>query len=603
MAPPLLTLQDIHLTFGVTPLLDGAELSIEENARLCLVGRNGSGKSTLMKVAAGLVEADDGVRIVQPGVTIRYLEQEPDLSAFKTVKDYVLDGLAPADSEYRALYLLEHLGLTGDEDPASVSGGEARRAALARALAPEPDILMLDEPTNHLDLPAIEWLEDELKSIRAALVLISHDRRFLSNLSRATMWLDRGQTRLLNKGFASFEAWRDETLEAEQLELHKLDRKIVREEHWLRYGVTARRKRNVRRLSELHDLRKQRAEHRGPTGNVRMEASAAQEASKLIVDARGLSKAYGDQVLVSDFSMRVTRGARIGLIGPNGAGKTTLLKMLTGELQADTGSVKLAQNLEYASLDQRRSALKPDWTVAETLTEGSGNMVDVNGQRKHVMAYMKDFLFAPEQANTPIDVLSGGERARLLLARALALPSNVLILDEPTNDLDLETLDLLQDMIANYVGTVFLVSHDRDFIDRTCTSILMSEGRGNWVEYAGGYSDMLAQRGSGVSKKDAPRKQSGTQEKPSQKPQQVAPDRKRMANKDRYELKHLPDQIEMLGTRIAELEQALADPALASDAARMTQVSEELGRAMQERSDKEDRWLELESLREELEGR
>ncbi|MBO6797674.1 ATP-binding cassette domain-containing protein [Maricaulis sp.] len=602
MAPPLLTLQNIHLTFGVTPLLDGAEMSIGENARLCLVGRNGSGKSTLMKVAAGLVEADDGVRFVQPGVTIRYLEQEPDLSAFKSVKGYVLDGLAPADSEYRALYLLEHLGLTGDEDPASISGGEARRAALARALAPEPDILMLDEPTNHLDLPAIEWLEDELKSIRAALVLISHDRRFLSNLSRSTVWLDRGQTRLLNKGFESFEAWRDETLEAEQLELHKLDRKIVREEHWLRYGVTARRKRNVRRLSELHDLRRQRAEHRGPTGTAKMEASTAQEASKLIVDARGLSKAYGEQGLVNDFSMRVTRGARIGLIGPNGAGKTTLLKMLTGELEPDTGSVKLAQNLEYASLDQRRSALRADWTVAETLTEGSGDMVEVNGQRKHVMAYMKDFLFAPEQANTPIEVLSGGERARLLLARALALPSNVLILDEPTNDLDLETLDLLQDLIASYAGTVFLVSHDRDFIDRTCTSVLMSEGRGKWVEYAGGYTDMLAQRGAGVAKKDAPRKQASPADKPSAKPQQSTPERKRMANKDRYELKHLPEQIEALESRIAELEKSLADPALASDAARMTQVSEELGRAMQERSDKEDRWLELETLREELEG-
>lgn len=602
MAPPLLTLQDIHLTFGVTPLLDGAELSVEENARLCLVGRNGSGKSTLMKVAAGLVEADTGSRFIQPGVTVRYLEQEPDLSAFASIKDYVLDGLAPADSEYRALYLLEHLGLTGDEDPASVSGGEARRAALARALAPEPDILMLDEPTNHLDLPAIEWLEDELKSIRAALVLISHDRRFLSNLSRATVWLDRGQTRLLNKGFESFEAWRDETLEAEQVELHKLDRKIVREEHWLRYGVTARRKRNVRRLSELHDLRKQRAEHRGPTGMAKMEASTAQEASKLIVDARGLSKHYGDQRLVDDFSMRVTRGARIGLVGPNGAGKTTLLKMLVGELEPDSGSVKLAQNLEFASLDQRRSALRADWTVAETLTEGSGDMVEVNGQRKHVMAYMKDFLFAPEQANTPIEVLSGGERARLLLARALALPSNVLILDEPTNDLDLETLDLLQDLIANYAGTVFLVSHDRDFIDRTCTSVLMSEGRGKWVEYAGGYSDMLAQRGTGVAKKNTSRKPAAAADKPAAKTQQAAPERKRMANKDRYELKHLPEQIEALETRIAALEQELASPALAQDPSRMTAVSEALGKAMQERSDKEDRWLELEALREELEG-
>jgi len=601
MAPPLLTLQDIHLTFGVTPLLDGADLSIEEGERLCLVGRNGSGKSTLMKVAAGLMEADEGEIFVHPGATIRYLEQEPDLSNFKTVMDYVLDGLAPGDEDYRASYLLEHLGLTGEEDPARLSGGEARRAALARTLAPDPDILLLDEPTNHLDLPAIEWLEEELKSIRSALVLISHDRRFLSDLSRSTLWLDRGRTRLLNKGFAAFEAWRDEVLEAEQLELHKLDRKIVREEHWLRYGVSARRKRNVRRLADLHDLRRQRADHRGPQGQVKMEVSQAQESGKLVCDAKGLTKQYGDRVIVRDFSTKIARGARIGLIGPNGAGKTTLLNMLIGELEPDSGSVRLGTKLEIASLDQKRAVLKPDWTVSEALTQGGGNFVEVNDTRKHVIAYMKDFLFAPEQANTPVEVLSGGEKARLMLARALALPSNLLILDEPTNDLDLETLDLLQDLIANYDGTVFLVSHDRDFLDRTCTSVVVADGDGRWIEYAGGYSDMVALRGYGVTK---PEVQPAAAKTASTNPAagDPKPDRKRMANKDRYALKLLPGEIDALSDQITALEAEMADPALFNDSAKFAAVSQQLANALEARAEKEDRWLELEALREELEG-
>lgn len=602
MAPPLLTLQGIQLTYGVTPLLDGADLTIEEGARLCLVGRNGSGKSTLMKVAAGLVEPDDGDVFVHPGATIRYLEQEPDLSSFNSVMDYVLAGLAPGDEDYRAAYLLEHLGLTGEENPARLSGGEARRAALARALAPDPDILLLDEPTNHLDLPAIEWLEEELKSIRSALVLISHDRRFLTDLSRATLWLDRGQTRLLNKGFGDFEAWRDETLEAEELEMHKLDRKIVREEHWLRYGVTARRKRNVRRLGELQELRKTRAEHRGPQGQVKLEASTAQESGKLVCEARDIQKRFGDRVIIRDFSTKIARGARIGLIGPNGAGKTTLLNILTGELDPDGGDVRLGTKLETATLDQKRAVLKPDWTVSEALTQGGGHFVEVNGSKKHVIAYMKDFLFAPEQSNTPVEVLSGGEKARLMLARALALPSNLLILDEPTNDLDLETLDLLQDLISGYDGTVFLVSHDRDFLDRTCSSVLIAEGDGRWTEYAGGYSDMVALRGYGVAKPEALETQRKPQSETATKPAEPKPERKRMANKDRYALKLLPGEIDALSDKITALETQLADPALFNDSAKFARVSQELADAMEERSEKEDRWLELEALREEIEG-
>jgi len=604
MSPPLLTLQGIHLTFGVTPLLDGADLQVGEGERLCLVGRNGSGKSTLMQVAAGLVEADQGDRFVHPGATVRYLEQEPDLAGFATVRDYVVAGLAPGDMDYRADYLLEQLGLTGQEKPEVISGGEARRAALARAMAPDPDILMLDEPTNHLDLPAIEWLESELAHCRSALVLISHDRRFLENLTKKTLWLDRGRTRLLEKGFGGFEAWRDEVFEQEQDELHKLDRKIVREEDWLRYGVAARRKRNVRRLGELQDLKRQRAEHRGPQGQVKLEATEAQDSGKLVAEAKGISLAFGDRPIVRDFSTKIARRARIGLVGPNGAGKTTLLNLLTGQHQPDAGEVRLGTKLEIASLDQKRIALKPDWTLSEALTQGGGNQVEVGGKTKHVMAYMKDFLFPPEQANTPVHVLSGGEKARLMLARALALPSNLLVLDEPTNDLDLETLDLLQGLIDEYAGTVFLVSHDRDFLDRVCTSVIVSEGEGRWTEYAGGYADMLAQRGRGVSQAD---KTVAKTAKPAAaatpKPASEAkPERKRMANKDRYALERLPGEIEALGTKIAGLEQQMADPGLFSDSAKFAQVSQQLADAMAEREAKEDQWLELEALREEIEG-
>ena len=604
MSPPLLTLQGIHLTFGVTPLLDGADLQVGEGERLCLVGRNGSGKSTLMKVAAGLVEADQGDRFVHPGATVRYLEQEPDLTGFASVRDYVVAGLAPGDMDYRADYLLEQLGLTGQEKPEVISGGEARRAALARAMAPDPDILMLDEPTNHLDLPAIEWLESELAHCRSALVLISHDRRFLENLTKKTLWLDRGRTRLLDKGFGGFEAWRDEVFEQEQEELHKLDRKIVREEDWLRYGVTARRKRNVRRLGELQDLKRQRAEHRGPQGQVKLEATEAQDSGKLVAEAKAISLAFGDRTIVKDFSTKIARRARIGLVGPNGAGKTTLLNLLTGQHQPDTGEVRLGTKLEIASLDQKRIALKPDWTLSEALTQGGGNQVEVGGKTKHVMAYMKDFLFPPEQANTPVHVLSGGEKARLMLARALALPSNLLVLDEPTNDLDLETLDLLQGLIDEYAGTVFLVSHDRDFLDRVCTSVIVSEGEGRWTEYAGGYSDMLAQRGRGVSQADktvakAAKPAAAATPKPVS---EAKPERKRMANKDRYALERLPGEIEALGTKIAGLEQQMADPGLFSDSAKFAQVSQQLADAMAEREAKEDQWLELEALREEIEG-
>jgi ABC transport system ATP-binding/permease protein len=604
MAPPLLYLKDIRLTFGGTPLLEGADLAVSEGERLCLVGRNGSGKSTLLKIASGVVEADHGERFVQPGATVRYLPQEPDLSGFATTLDYVEAGLEAGDEAWRAKYLLESLGLTGEENPATLSGGEARRAALARVLAPEPDILLLDEPTNHLDLPAIEWLESELAGLKSALVLISHDRRFLENLSRSTLWLDRGVTRLLGQGFSAFEAWRDTVLEEEERERHKLDRQIVREEHWVRYGVTARRKRNVRRMAELAALRQKRRDARGPTGAVRLDAAEADLSGKLVIEAKSISKHFGEREIVRDLSLRLLRGDRLGLVGANGAGKTTLLKLLTGTLQPDSGSVRLGVNLAMTTLDQKRDSLDPERSLAETLTGGSGDKVIVNGESRHVVSYMKDFLFPPEQARTPVSVLSGGERARLLLALALASPSNLMVLDEPTNDLDLETLDLLEEMLADYPGTLIVVSHDRDFLDRVASSVLVAEGHGRWIEYAGGYSDMVAQRGKGVEARAiASRPQT---EKTVAHPNTGASSsssKRKLSFKEKHALETLPQRMEALRRDIEKLRAVLADAALyTKDRARFDKASDLLARAEADLSASEEQWLELEILREEIES-
>ncbi len=602
MAPPILILRDIDLSFGGTPLLQGAFLSVSPGERPCLVGRNGSGKSTLLKIAAGLIEADGGERFVQPGTTVRYLPQEPDLSDHGDVLSYVEAGLAPGDDRHRAAYLLHQLGLRGDEAPARLSGGEIRRAALARVLAPEPDILMLDEPTNHLDLPAIEWLEEELRGLRSAIIMVSHDRRFLSNLSRATVWLNLGETRQLHSGFADFEAWRDDILQQAEEERHKLDRKIVREEHWLTYGVTARRKRNQRRLRDLHALRQARRERPRQPGDVKMAVTESGLSGKLVVEAKQISKSYDGNTVVADFSTRIQRGDRVGIVGPNGAGKTTLLNMLTGALTPDGGGIRLGANLAVASLDQRRESLDPNATLSEALTGGSGDRVSVAGQNKHVISYMKDFLFQPEQIGTVVSALSGGERGRLMLARALAKPSNLLILDEPTNDLDLETLDLLQEMLADYPGTVLLVSHDRDFLDRVVTSVIAHEGGGAWVEYAGGYSDMLAQRGAADEVK-APAAD-GKQKINAGSPGKAKSNNSRkMSFKDKHALETLPARLEALTTEISEIEKTLADPAFyGRDPGGFDAASARLTQVMEERADAEEQWLTLELLREELEG-
>ncbi len=606
MAPPLLNLDGIKLTFGGTPLLDGAALSASAGDKIALVGRNGSGKSTLLKIAAGLIEPQDGEVFRQPSATVRYLPQMPDMDGFASVRAYVEAGLGPADDPYRATYLLEHLGLSGDERPADLSGGEARRAALARAMAPEPDILLLDEPTNHLDLSVIEWLEEELARTSSAVILISHDRRFLERVSRATVWLDRGQTRRLDKGFAHFEEWRDQVLEEEEREQHKLGRQIVREEHWLRYGVTARRKRNMRRLGELQTMRQRFRSHRGAEGTATMVASDAAESGKLVIEAKGIEKSFGDLTVVKGFSTRIQRGDRLGLVGPNGAGKTTLLKMLTGELTPDAGTVRLGVNLEIATLDQKREAVDPQETLAHYLTDGRGENLLVNGEQRHVVSYMKDFLFKPEQARTPVRELSGGERARLLLARVLARPANLLVLDEPTNDLDMETLELLQELVAGFAGTVILVSHDRDFLDRTVTSVIAPDGGGRWIEYAGGYSDMLAQRGgSRLEERKARPKAETTETTASARPEQAAskgPARK-LSFKQKFALESLPKKIEAVTSSIARLENNIADPSFYErDPASFQKTIAALDKERVTLAALEEEWLELEMLREEMEG-
>ena len=604
----LLALRDIRLTFGGAPLLAGADLAVSAGDAICLVGRNGSGKSNLMKIAAGLTEPDGGERVVTKGATIRYLAQEPDLSGYATVLDYVTSGLSPSDDPYTARRIVEALGFQGTEAPGTLSGGEARRAALARVLAPAPDVLLLDEPTNHLDLPAIEWLEEELASRRSAVVLVSHDRRLLSKVCRATVWLDRGVTRRLSQGFDAFEGWRDTLLAQEEVERHKLDRKIAAEEHWIRYGVSGRRKRNQKRLGDLGTLRQRKADAPRAVGAVKFTIDDELEAtSKLVIEGRRLTKTWrdasgGTQTVVEDLSLRVQLGDRLGIVGPNGSGKTTILKMLTGELAPDAGWIKLGATLQLVSLDQHRDSLDPNRTLQETLTGGRGDTVTVGGVTKHVISYMSDFLFKPDQARTPLRVLSGGERGRLMLAQAMARPSNLLVLDEPTNDLDLETLDLLQEMLSEYPGTALVVSHDRDFLDRVATSILAYEGDGRWVEYAGGYSDMVAQRGHGVRAKEiAPPPPSAKRAAPPGAPAATA--RPRMTFKDQHALKTLPGRMTELTARVAALEARLADPKLfARDQAAFQAAAAELGQTRAALAAAEEQWLELEIRRENLEA-
>jgi ABC transport system ATP-binding/permease protein len=602
LAPPLLQLTGIRLTFGGRNLLESADLSVSQGEKICLVGRNGSGKSTLLKIAAGLVEADGGTRFLQPGAKVGVLAQEPDFSGFATTLAFAAADLAPDEGDHAARFLLNELGLTGDEDPARLSGGEARRAAIARALAPNPDILLLDEPTNHLDLPAIEWLESEIASRQAALVLISHDRRFMERLSRATVWLDRGLTRRIEQGFSGFEAWRDQILAEEETAQHKLGRKIADEEHWLRYGVTARRKRNVKRLAGLHSLRAEKRDHVRATGKAQLEAAELDKGGKLVIEAEGLAKSFGARRIVRDFAIRVLRGDRIGIVGPNGSGKTTLISMLTGDLSPDAGAIRFGTGLAFATLEQKRDSLTPDTTLADALTGGGTDTLLINGQPRNVIGYMKDFLFPPEKARTPLKVLSGGERARLMLARSLARPSNVLVLDEPTNDLDLETLDVLEEMIGNYSGTVLLISHDRDFLDRVVDSVIVPEGDGRWQQYAGGYTDMLAQRGADLARSKTPVKKIESGESPAPDSSGSKP-RRKLTFDQQKQLETLPVAMEKIRAVMGKLQARLEDATLYErDRKSFDETMALLTKAQGEMDKLEERWLELEILREEIES-
>ena len=598
--PPLLALAGIRYHLGDQTILDGVELGIAPGERLSLVGRNGAGKSTLLRILAGEPIADSGTRFAQPGATIATLPQEPDFSGHASVAGYVAAGLGDAlgPADYRVTAILDEMKLDGSRNPSELSGGEARRAALARVLVAEPDVLLLDEPTNHLDLPTIEWLEAKLAAWKGAYVLVSHDRRFLANLSRAVLWLDRGIVRRLDRGYAAFEDWSNEILEREATERHKLDRLIERETDWAGKSIRARRTRNEGRLRALGALRKQRRQQIGPVGRATIEVGAAESSGALAITARNISKRWGDKMIVENFSTRIFRKDRIGLIGPNGAGKTTLLRMLIGELEPDSGSVKLGANLVPVVIDQRRAALDPDKTPWEILADGNDHLL-VRGRQMHVMSYLREYLFRDEQARQPVRTLSGGERNRLLLAKALAAPSNLLVLDEPTNDLDADTLDLLQEALSDYDGTVLLVSHDRDFLDRLVTSTIALEGDGTAIEYAGGYTDYLAQRGPRETavaaaprrKERSPRRAS--RRRPAAAGLQARARAGRAAEEDRGPAGR--DRAPASGAGRSRPLSAATPSAFAAKTAR-------LGAAQAELEAAETEWLELEMLREELKG-
>ncbi|ACI98060.1 ABC-F family ATP-binding cassette domain-containing protein [Rhodospirillum centenum] len=597
--PPLVALRGAAIELGATTLFHDVDVGIGRGDKVCLVGRNGSGKSTLMKCLAGLVVPDRGERFVQPGAKIAHLAQEPDFSAHPTVADFVGAGLDEL-AHYRVDAVLEALDLPGDRACATLSGGESRRAALARALVGEPDVLLLDEPTNHLDIPTIEWLERELQSFRGGLLLISHDRAFLNALSRRTLWLDRGTMRETERGFAAFETWRDEVFAEEEAAAHKLDQRIKAELKWMwEGGISARRTRNMGRVRRLQGMRQDRAE-RIRSRQVTMAVAEADLSGRLVLEAERIGKEFtgpeGTRTIVRDFSTRILRGDRVGLIGPNGAGKTTLLKILTGEMEPDSGNVRRGTNLEMVIFDQRRAQLAPEATVKQVLLPAGGDTIMVGGKPRHIASYLKDFLFDPSMMDQPTRALSGGERNRLLLARLFARPSNLMVLDEPTNDLDMDTLDLLEEVLADYEGTLLLVSHDRDFLDRLVTSTIAVEGDGDVQEYAGGYSDYLVQRRPAAPAAPPPAA------KPAA-PAAAAPARAKtkLSFKEARELDELPGRIDALTARIGTLEAKLADPAFyTKDAAGFARATEDLSTAQAELAAAEDRWLELESLKEEL---
>ncbi|NCO85073.1 MAG: ATP-binding cassette domain-containing protein [Rhodobacterales bacterium] len=594
---PLLQLSGISLTFGGDPVFDDLSLNVQPGDRVALVGRNGSGKSTLMKVMAGLVEPDRGARAVAPGVTVGYMEQDPEMAGFATLGDFATSGL-PAEEAYRVDIVAEGLRFDPARDVNVASGGERRRAALAKLMAEAPELMLLDEPTNHLDIAAIAWLEAELKETRTGFVIISHDRAFLRELTRATLWIDRGAVRRQETGFDGFEAWRDKVWEDEDLARHKLDRKIKSEGRWAVEGISARRKRNQGRVRALADLRAERAAQIRRQGTAALALEGGQISGKRVMEAVGLGKAYDGRPIVSNFNLTVQRGDRIAFVGPNGVGKTTLIKMLLGEVQPDSGQIKTGTNLSVAVLDQSRAALDPEMSLWDSLTgdpemrvSGKADQVMVRGEPRHVMGYLKDFLFDEAQARAPVRSLSGGEKARLLLARIMARESNVLVLDEPTNDLDIETLDLLQDLLGEYEGTVLLVSHDRDFLDRVATTTIAMEGDGRATVYAGGWSDYRNQRGS-IEMEVAAAASLAPKDKPRET---AAPKRGGLSFTERHRLDALPGVIATLEAEIAKLTTLLSDPALFTrEPAKFAKASAALTERQGALAAAEEEWLALE---------
>ena len=590
-AAPILSWEGLGLQQGSGWLFRDLDIHIGPRDRLALIGRNGAGKTTLLKLLAGLIDADKGKRSIQPGTRIVTLEQDPFFTGFDTLMDFALHGPdAPPRHEVEAI--AGQLGIDMSRKADSASGGERRRAALARALASEPDLLLLDEPTNHLDLAAIDWLEDWLSRYKGAFVVISHDRTFLTRLTRATLWIDRGSIRRKEIGFGGYEAWMEQVYAEEARAADKLDAKLKIEAHWLERGVTARRKRNQGRLEKLWEMRAQRAAMLSPQGTAKLGLAVDDAKSKAVIVADKVSKKFGDRPIIKDFTLRITRGDRIGIVGSNGAGKTTLLKLLTGELAPDSGTVTLAKTLQGVMIDQQRSLMAPEKRVRDVLAEG-GDWIDVRGVRKHIQGYLKDFLFDPGLVEARVGTLSGGERSRLLLAREFARKSNLLVLDEPTNDLDLETLDLLQEVIADYDGTVLIVSHDRDFLDRTVTITLGLDGSGKVDVVAGGYADWEKQR---TARNPAAKPKAAAA--PAAPPPPPPPPKKgKLSYKDQRDYDLLPGRIEELLAQIARDEAALSDPALyTKDPAKFAALTKAIETARAEKDAAEERWLELAEL-------
>ena len=596
MAAPVLAYENLGLVQGAGWLFRDLDLFIGARDRLALIGRNGAGKTTLLKCLAGQIDTDEGRRTIQPGIKVVLLEQDPPVARFATLRDFALAGPdAPAVHDVEAI--ADQIGLDLDRPAETASGGERRRAAIARALALDPDVLLLDEPTNHLDLAAIEWLEDWLSRYSGAFIVISHDRTFLTRLTRSSLWLDRGSLRRAEVGYGGFEAWTEKVYEEEARAAEKLDAKLKLELHWLQRGVTARRRRNQGRLAKLHEMRAARASMLGPAGTARLSLENDEVKTKMVIDAEGVSKSYGDRIIIRDFSLRIQRGDRIGVVGANGTGKTTLLKLLTGEIEPDEGTILRAKTLTGVMIDQQRKLLDPDKRVRDVLAEG-GDWIEVHGHKKHVQGYLKEFRFDPGLVDTKVGTLSGGERSRLLLAREFARRSNLLVLDEPTNDLDLETLDLLQEVIADYDGTVLIVSHDRDFLDRTVTITLGLDGSGKVDIVAGGYEDWERKRRPHVHSPKIPApKAAAAAAAPSQKT------KTRLSYKDQRDYDLLPKRIDELEAEIARDEDILSDPDLYTrDPARFAQLTAAIEKARSERDRAEQRWLELAEQAEALAG-